>query len=219
LLERFDFFPKLSFDSIEDERFASKLSQLEVKPGVLHIGQVQGFSTYEIYDNLAEIDIALCPIYFYGVTEDGILNHMIYSTPKEDSAMICNAVCTMFFEKHGLYDTIITDNIFIYNNMYFTLKSIGIELIFDIDDSLNTFMTNFMIKMSQGNLEVNEVDNIINESKEELRELISSSYDHLDELNENFFSNTLEDELIVEDDEDEEETDEFDTEDSSTYVS
>ena len=220
LLETFDFFPKITCDPITDGRFASKLSQLEVKPGTLHIGQVYGFTTYEIYDNLAEIDIALCPIYFYGITDDGKLQHMIYSTPKEDSAMISTALATMFFEKHGLYDTIITDNIFIYNNLYYTFKSIGVELIFDVRNAMNTFITKFMIKMSQINQDVNAIDEIINDSKDELRRLLISSMDDLDELNETFFEDNLGEEIIVEEENyEDDEQEELEEDYSSEYVS
>ena len=218
LLESFNFIPKLTSETLDDGRFINKLRQFDVNPGVMHIGQIQGFSTYEIYDNLAEIEVGFCPIFFYGATEDGQFNHIIYSSPKEKIAMISNAVCTMFFEKYGLYDTIITDNIFIYNNMYDTLTSRGIEFIFNPDDSLNNFLTSFMIKMSQINSDVSVIDEAITENKDELKMIITTSYDQLDELNEHFFSNTLEDE-IVEEVEEEEEIDEFDTDESTHYVS
>ena len=218
LLESFNFIPKLTCDPLDDGRFINKLRQLEVMPGVMHIGQIQGFSTYEIYDNLAEIEVGFCPIFFYGATEEGEFNHIIYSSPKKKSAMISNAVCTMFFEKYGLYDTIITDNIFIYNNMYDTLTSRGIEFIFNPEDSLNNFLTSFMIKMSQINSDVSAVDEAITENKEELKMIITTAYDQLDELNEHFFSNTLEDE-IIEEETTEEEVDEFDSDEVSHYVS
>ena len=221
LLERFNFIPKLTTEDVDDGRFAHKLSQMEVKPGVIHIGQIQGFSTYEIYDNLIEIEVGFCPIYFYGATEDGQVNHVIYSSPKEKITMISNAVCTMFFEKHGLYDTVVTDNIYIYNNMYDSLSAVGVELIFDPSDSLNKFMTSFMIKMSQISGDVNVVDEAITENKDELKMIIINSFDELDELNEHFFSNTLEDEIVEEvvKDEENEEDDEFDEEGPSQYVS
>ena len=218
LLENFNFIPNLTSDDVDNGCFIQKLSTLEVKPGVIHIGQIQGFSTYEIYDNLIEIEVGFCPIYFYGATEDGHVNHVIYSSPKEKITMISNTVCTMFFEKHGLYDTVITDNIYIYNNMYDCLSAVGVELIFEPSDSLNNFMTSFMIRMSQVSSDVNIVDEAINENKDELRMIILNSYDELDELNDHFFSKTLEEEIIEEVVE-EEESDEFDEDSPSEYVS
>ena len=221
LLETFNFIPNLTSDVEDDGRFAQKLSKLEVKPGVIHIGQIQGFSTYEIYDNLIEIEVGFCPIYFYGATEDGQVNHVIYSSPKEKITMISNAVCTMFFEKHGLYDTVITDNIYIYNNMYDSLSAVGVELIFDPSDSLNNFMTSFMIRMSQVSSDVNIVDEAINENKDELKMIILNSYDELDELNDQFFSKSLADEIVEEvvEDEEIEESDGLDEDSPSEYVS
>ena len=217
LLETFDFFPAFNYEPITDGRFSKKLRELEVKPGTLHIGQVYGFSTYEIYDNIADIEIALCPIYFYGITDDGDLSHMIYSSPKEENKMISSALATMYFEKYGLYDTIITDNIYIYNNLHYIMKSIGVELKFELNDPMNIFVTNFMIKMSQINSDVSGIDEMINESKKELKEIILSSEGNLEELNETFFVENFE-EVVVEESS-EEEKDEFDEETPSEYVS
>ena len=74
-----------------------------------------------------------------------------------------------------------------------------------------------MIKMSQTNQDVSTIEEMIKESKEELKQILITSFDRLDELNETFFYDNLEDEIIVE--EDEEEIDEYDDDTSSEYVS
>lgn len=211
LLETFDFYPKITQEVFNDQNLLSKISNLEIKSGVLYLGQVYGFNTYEIYENLTEFDIGLTPIYFYGITETGKIDHAIYSTPKEDSVIIFNAIAAMFFNKNGLYDTIVTDNLFIYNALCASLNIIGVDLKFEPNNSYNLLMTNFMIKMSLMNQEVSVIDEIIEESKNEFEELISESLDDLEDLNNRLFAVNPDDSPIIEEESDEE--NEFEYED------
>ena len=215
LLETFDFLPKISIDS--EVLCSFNIESTDIKSGILHIGQINAFNTCEIYDRLNLFDVALTPIYLYSLTEDGEINHIIYSAPKCDYNRVSAFILSKFFEDVGLYDTVITDNYLIYNALYQVLESKGVELKYDPDNDFNTFITKFMIKMSQLDSDVNAIDEALNSNKEDLKELILNSIDNLAELNENFFNENDEEDYQEEDSEDES-NDEI-TSETNTYIS
>ena len=118
----------------------------------------------------------------------------------------------MFFEKHGVYDTIITDNFMIYSALVDNLDKFGITVKFEPNNDINIFITKFMIKMSQINDDVSVVDEVITSSREDLKELFLNNISNLAELNESFFSD-------IEEEESDEEIDESINDDSDNFVS
>ena len=212
LLNSFDFLPELRIEKYSEYNLLEHVDLTNIIPGVIHIGQIDSFKTYEIYDDIADFEFGLTSLYLYSLTEDGEMNHFIYSTPKFDYNRIFMAMASMFFEKHGVYDTIVTDNFMIYSALVDNLEKFGITVKFEPNNDINIFITKFMIKMSQLNDDVSVVDEAITSSREDLKELFLNNISNLAELNENLFSNIEEDEI-------DEEIDESINEDSDNFVS
>ncbi len=205
-LDSFDFFPKIEIDS-KNENMIASLENIDVKSGEIHIGMIYGFSPYDSYNNLTDFEVTLCPIVLYGLTMEGEMRHIIFSTPYKRKQEVSNVIFAKFFNEVGIYDTVITDSLFIYNSLCSTLSSIGVEVKLELNNPVNTFITKFIIKMIQQSDDVATLDEILIDCRNELKELFLSSVDDLEELNEQFF-NESEQFVIEEDEEDEEESEE-----------
>ena len=194
------------------------LENIEVKSGVMHIGMIYGFNDYDSYNDLTDFKVTLCPIILYGITEEGEVTHQIYSTPIDRRQAIFNAIATIFFKEVGIYDTIITDNLFVYNSLCSSLLNIGVDIKLESNNPFNTFITKFMIKMIEIEDDVHSLDEVLTKCRKDVKELVMDSIDDLEELNERFFAPGGE-EIIVEEDSEDSEEDEFFDEESNGYVS
>ena len=214
LLESFNFLPDAMSEGKLDNYLYFDKDEFEVQSGTLYLGEIHSFVPVEAYTNLAEFEISLAPIVLYGITDEGSPYHIIYSTPYEDKSRIFSAIVKHFFRDFGIYDTIVTDNLFIADMLTEPLKTLGVDLKFEMSNPFNTFMSNFVIKVVNSEEDVDVLDKILTESRENIYEIVSSSIDNLDELNESFFL----DENIVEEVEEELEEELFDDE-TSGFVS
>lgn len=216
-LDSLNFFPSLSFDD-KEENMLSSLEQIEVKSGVMHIGMIYGFSEYDSYNDLTDFEVALCPIILYGLTEEGDMTFQIYSTPYKRREDIFNAIANIFFKEVGICDTIITDNLFVYDMLCSSLQRIGVEIKANYDDPFNIFITKFMIKMINLTEDVSILDEMLNSCKTDLKNLILDNLDDFDEFIERFFDEQNENLIIEEETEFDEEND-FSEDDEGGYVS
>ena len=212
LLNNFDFLPDLHTEKYSEYEFLKEFDLSNVIPGVIHIGQIDSFKAYEIYNDIADFEFGLTSLYLYGLTENGDVIHYIYSTPKFDYNRIFIAMASMFFDQNGIYDTIVTDNFMVYSALIGPLEKIGVTVKFEPNNDVNIFITKFIIKMSQISDDASVIDEVITSSKEDLKELFLNNISNLAELNETFFSN-------VDEEEADDETEESDDDDSSTFVS
>lgn len=199
LLNNFDFFPNINGSVYEEYGLLNTIKSLNVVPGVLHIGQVDTFKPYEICDSVAPFDIGLTAILFYSLTEDGDVEHILYASPREDYNRIFMFIISNFFKDKEVYDTIITDNMFVYFALANTLSEYGIEVKYEPNNDFNSFITKFMIKVIQMDDDVEVIDELILSTKEELKEVLLENIDNLSEFNERFLLPF--DEIIAEEEE------------------
>ena len=199
LLNNFDFFPNINGSVYEEYGLLNTIKSLNVVPGVLHIGQVDTFKPYEICDSVAPFDIGLTAILFYSLTEDGDVEHILYASPREDYNRIFMFIISNFFKDKEVYDTIITDNMFVYFALANTLSEYGIEVKYEPNNDFNSFVTKFMIKVIQMDDDVEVIDELILSTKEELKEVLLENIDNLSEFNERFLLPF--DEIITEEEE------------------
>ena len=215
-LNNFDFYPNMNGSLYDEYGLLKTIETLNVVPGILHIGQVDSFKNYEICNNVKEFEIGLNAIFFYSMTEEGHIEHIIYASPKEDYNRIFMYIASTFLKDKEVYDTIITDNLFVYFALFDTLSDFGITVKYEPNNDFNVFITKLMIKMIQMDDDIEVIDELINSSKAEIKEILLDNLDHLSDFNERFLLPF--DEIISE--EDEEELFEFDDEDDNEgYVS
>ena len=220
-LNSIDFLPRISTD-LKDDNNIFGLEKIAVKPGVMHMGMIYGFNTYDSYDNLTEFEVSLTPIIIYAITEDGDFEHIIFSTPYKRRIDVSNVILCKLFERIGIYDTVVIDNLFIYQSLCAPLGGLGVEVKFDLANPANEFITKFMIKMIDFNSDIAIVDEALNNCKKDIKELFLSSKDDLEELNERFFAEDSDEPIIeevIEDEEEIDEDDEFFNSDSDGFVS
>ena len=173
-LDSLNFFPKLSFDD-KEENMISGLESMEVKSGVMHMGMIYGFSEYDSYNDLTDFEVSLCPIILYGITEEGDLSYQIFSTPLKRKQEIFNALSNIYFKEVGIHDTIITDNLFVFDSLCSTLQRMGVEIRANYDNPFNVFITKFMIKMINVTDDVSALDEMLSSCKADLKALILSN--------------------------------------------
>ena len=212
LLEDYEFLPEIDVNRFDNIPLGIDYRELEIKPGTLYIGQIYGFNTYESYASLAPFEVDLTPIMLYSINEEGDIVNYMYSSPKEDSDIILSAMISKYINEHGIYDTIVTDNYL----LHLFLKRIdidGVDIKFEPSNDIISFVTKYMIKTSKYSKDAEEFVNIINETKEDIKDIFLTNIYNLDEVAENLFN----EEIIEESEEDEE----FfsDDEDENYYVS
>lgn len=191
-LINFDFTPDISVDHFSGSIVSVKDNAPQIIPGILHIGKIDTFKICESYNDLAPFEFGLTAQIFYAITEEGELEHSIYTTPKVDANNILVAIAMMTLKKIGFYDTIVTDNFMIYSALYESLSQLGVELKYEPNDEFNVFITNFMIKVCQFEQEMDVIDELINTSKEDIKNLLLDNIDNLNNFNEMFFNSPLE---------------------------
>ena len=207
-LESFNFIPDMDRDCFSQYGLLEKVDLSNIIPGVLHVGLIDSFKLYEIYDDFAPFEFGLTAQIFYTLTEDGSFEHAIYSTPKEDFNRIFMAIVSFTFEKHGLYDTVITDNYMVYSALFEPLSMLGVEVKFEPNNDFNIFATNFMIKICQFESDISVIDGVINSSKDDIRDMLLNNIDNLSDFNEAFYNGfEFEEEVEEIDDDDDEEED------------
>lgn len=187
VLNSFDFFPNMDGDLYSEYGLLNTIKSLNVVPGVLHIGQVDSFKSYEICDDITEFDIGLTAIFLYFLTEEGDMEHVIYASPKDRYNAIFMFMISKYLENNEIYDTIITDNLFIYFALVDTLSEYGIEVRYEPNNDFNVFITKFMIKVIQMDDDTDVLDELLESSKNELKEILLENISNLPEFNEKFF--------------------------------
>ena len=216
-LESFDFLPEPN-NPPEVNYLEIAKDEFVIQTGILYIGELHSYIPVESYNDLTEFEVCLAPIVLYGMTEDGKMHHIIYSTPYEDKYRILSLIVKYFFRDFGLYDTVVTDNLNLIELLYEPLSNIGVDVKLEMRNPYNTFMANYVMKVVEENEDTEVVDEILTLNRENIEELISERIEDLAQFNESFFSN--EESVIEEVDEEEPVDDEDLEEDSSTgYVS
>lgn len=117
---------KVSEDTIK--YVDDQVKEIEIQAGTLYLGQVIGPNVAETYETEKGIDVNLTPIYLYSLDEKFNYEHVIYTSKHEFKEEVLTKVLCAFLANIGLYDTIITDNIFIYNVLLISLDKLGIEV-------------------------------------------------------------------------------------------
>ena len=216
-LESFNFLPDAYYEDSKDNNYLRfDTDEFEVQSGILYLGEIHSFTPVESYSNMIDFEVCFAPIVLYGITDIGKPYHIIYTTPYEDKSRIFSFIIKQFFKDFALYDTIVTDNIFIAEILQEPLKSIGIEVKFEPTNPFNTFMSNFVMKVVNSETDIETIDEILTESSKDIYEIVSTNLDNLDELNESFFMS--EDENIIEEASEDTLDDEFD-DDNNGYIS
>ena len=98
------------------------------------------------------------------------------------------AIATLTLNKIGFYDTIVTDNFLVYSALLETLTNFNVTLKYEPHNDFNTFITNFMIKLCQYEKDIDIIDELINTSKEDIKNLLLENIDNLYQFNEMFFN-------------------------------
>ena len=215
LLNNFDFFPTINGSLYDEYGLLKTIETLNVVPGVLHIGQIDSFKNYEICDNIPQFEFGLTGIIFYSMTEDGDTEHIIYASPKDDYNRIFMFIVSTFLKDRAIYDTIITDNLFIYFALVDTLSEFGITVKCEPNNEFNVFITKVMIRAVQMDDDIDVIDELITNTKDEIKEILLDNIDNLSDFNERFLLPF--DEII-----NEEESEDFfdeDEDDDEGYVS
>ena len=63
LLNSFDFLPELRIEKYSEYNLLEHVDLTNIIPGVIHIGQIDSFKTYEIYDDIADFEFGLTSLY------------------------------------------------------------------------------------------------------------------------------------------------------------
>ena len=204
-LINFDFTPDIKVENYSKSVITSKDNAPQIIPGILHIGMIDSFKICESYNNLAPFEFGLTAQFFYAITEEGELEHSIFTTHKEELSNIMATIAVLTLNKIGFYDTVVTDNFLVYSALLETLTNFNVTLKYEPHNDFNIFITNFMIKLCQYEKDIDIIDELINTSKEDIKNLLLENIDNLYQFNEMFFNAPIEelsDEEITEDEED-----------------
>lgn len=212
-LESYDFIPNVYIKDKGRSHLSFKEGDFEVNSGTMYIGHMYCFSSFETYNDLTHFPINLSPILLYGITTEGDTYYTFYTTPYESRELVMADVFISFFQNNGLYDTIVTDNLYVYQTLKGPLKELGIEVILNYENNYNTFMYLFLSRIIASNVDMESVLEFLEINTPNIKQMISNNKDNMEEFMESFFSD---EEVIVEEDE---EFDFDDDDDDGGYVS
>ena len=168
-----------------------KLEKIEVKEGTLYLGEVIGENTIETFEFENDYEIDLKCRCLFSMSELN-LEHLVYTSLSDfRDETLARTLCTHLTDV-GLYDTIITNNVYIYNVLCISLQKLGIELILSEDDLFCNVLTDIFSKISSGLFDTEDEEEMISLLKENFKSMISEQIEQMD--------NQLDEEDFEEDD-------------------
>lgn len=177
-----------------------QLKDVEINAGTLYLGEVISGVASETYHTPSGVDVQLTNRYLYSLDENYIYNHLIYTSTNAAQEMVLANVLCRFLNEVGLFDTIITNNINIYNTLCMSLEKMGIDIKLSFNNDYCNVLNDIMGKVAMGFFEDQaEEDEFFDFFEENLMNIIEEKIASYDNVEEDF--------------------DESETEESSEYVS
>lgn len=151
------------------DNYEFEISETEVHSGELYIGHVYAVEPIEVYDKIEGLEIPLVPIILYGIDDQGEMNHLLYTTPFESREASFITAINHYFNQFKLYDTIISDNMFVCEMLTEPLKKLGIEVLYRPGNPYNYFISNYFIEITEVEGDVEMIDEILEDNKSDIR--------------------------------------------------
>lgn len=185
-----NFTPLSEFEILDSEfsflkdNYEFEIRETSINSGELYLGHVYASEAIEVFDKIDDLEIPLIPIFLYGINDKGDLEHMFYTTPYDSRESSFIVAINHFFDKIGLYDTVITDNMFVCEMLTEPLKKHGIEVLFQPGNPYNFFISNYFIEVSEAEGDIEIINEIIDENKADIKEMFKDKKNVLKQFSE-----------------------------------
>lgn len=139
-LESSDLMPNISMKVKKDQNFVLWLKEKQIMPGNLFlslfvtnvkINQEIDKYGYKSYDT---------PSLLYACSDTKLIEHSLFTYEEKTFKKILKGEVLNIIDKIGLYDTVITDNYFVYLAIYKELEELGINVKFDLMNKVSNFI-------------------------------------------------------------------------------
>lgn len=140
-LKNYSLLPTFNVKRGINKKLYNALLPLSLTPGTLYlstfIGKIDDMK--RTYD---DVTIGLYPFVFGAMTDSGVFNYAIKYLENPQNSNPYYEALVEIFTSIGLYDKIITNNIYLYLNYFGTFQKLGISLVYSNSNPYHAFFNN-----------------------------------------------------------------------------